>query len=44
MLERILNVLSAYETEVTAYLPKYVVPPNIVVVHETGNKSEVICL
>jgi len=44
MLERILNVLSAYETEGIAYLPKYVVPPNTVVVRETGNKSIVICL
>jgi len=37
-------MLSAYETEVIAYLPKYVVTPNTVVVHETGNKSVVICL
>jgi hypothetical protein len=44
MLERILNVLSAYATEVIACLPKYAMPSNIVAVHETGNESIVICV
>jgi hypothetical protein len=32
------------KTDVIAYLPKYVVPPNIVVVHDTGDISVVIFL